>query len=210
VHERKRVLLGIEPGGVCELRRNPVVVTMLVLFETPAGFAVFKLLDEKKLKQTDDLYKDFQTVDAAKKVVKLKMFEKFEDTTEALASATAAVEGKMSKGLKKMLKKIVAKEAQEKLAVADAKLGNSIQNKLNLQCVYDSKVAELMRCIRSQMNGLISGLPEKDMAAMSLGLAHSLSRYKLKFSPDKIDTMIVQAVSLLDDLDKVDSLFIIS
>merc|ERR1712218_379898 len=35
-----------------------------------------------------------------------------------------------------------------------------------------------------------------------LGLAHSLSRYKLKFSPDKIDTMIVQAVSLLDDLDK--------
>ena len=27
-------------------------------------------------------------------------------------------------------------------------------------------------------------------------------RYKLKFSPDKIDTMIVQAVSLLDDLDK--------
>ena len=40
------------------------------------------------------------------------------------------------------------------------------------------------------------------MTAMSLGLAHSLSRYKLKLSPDKIDTMIVQAVSLLDDLDK--------
>lgn len=34
------------------------------------------------------------------------------------------------------------------------------------------------------------------------GLAHSLSRYKLKFSPDKVDTMIVQAVSLLDDIDK--------
>ena len=43
---------------------------------------------------------------------------------------------------------------------------------------------------------------DKEMTAMSLGLAHSLSRYKLKFSPDKIDTMIVQAVSLLDDLDK--------
>jgi len=37
---------------------------------------------------------------------------------------------------------------------------------------------------------------------MALGLAHSLGRYKLKFSPDKVDTMIVQAVSLLDDLDK--------
>merc|ERR1712013_756522 len=39
-------------------------------------------------------------------------------------------------------------------------------------------------------------------AAMELGLAHSLNNFGLKFSPDKIDTMIVQAVSLLDDLDK--------
>jgi nucleolar protein 58 len=35
--------------------------------------------------------------------VKLKHFEKFTDTTEALAATTAAVEGKMSKSLKKML-----------------------------------------------------------------------------------------------------------
>ena len=37
---------------------------------------------------------------------------------------------------------------------------------------------------------------------MSLGLSHSLSRHKLKFLPDKVDTMIVQAIALLDDLDK--------
>ena len=37
---------------------------------------------------------------------------------------------------------------------------------------------------------------------MVLGLSHSLSRYKLKFSPDKVDTMIVQAISSLDYLDK--------
>mmetsp|Transcript_39855 Transcript_39855/g.48333 ORF Transcript_39855/g.48333 Transcript_39855/m.48333 type:complete len:382 (+) Transcript_39855:1-1146(+) len=37
---------------------------------------------------------------------------------------------------------------------------------------------------------------------MALGLSHSLSRYKLKFSPDKVDTMIVQAIGLLDELDK--------
>jgi nucleolar protein 58 len=40
------------------------------------------------------------------------------------------------------------------------------------------------------------------MNAMILGLSHSLSRYKLKFSPDKVDTMIIQAIHLLDDLDK--------
>merc|ERR1711988_1230850 len=59
-----------------------------------------------------------------------------------------------------------------------------------------------MRCIRGQLSNLMPEVEDNDLKAMSLGLGHSLSRYQLKFSPDKIDTMIVQAVSLLDDLDK--------
>uniref|UniRef100_A0A1E1X9V6 Nucleolar protein 58 n=1 Tax=Amblyomma aureolatum TaxID=187763 RepID=A0A1E1X9V6_9ACAR len=175
---------------------------MLVLFESPAGYAIFKVLDEKKLQKTDNLFQDFETPDKASRVVKLKHFEKFEDMTQALAAATAAVEGKLSKTLKKVLKKVVAKEAHESLAVADAKLGNVIKDKFSISCVANSSIQELMRCIRSQVDGLITGLPKKEMTAMALGLAHSLSRYKLKFSPDKVDTMIIQAVSLLDDLDK--------
>ena len=81
---------------------------MLVLFETPAGYAVFKMLDEGKLQETETLYEDFETVDKARAVVKLKQFAKFEDTTEALGAATALVEGKMSKTLKKLLKKVIA------------------------------------------------------------------------------------------------------
>lgn len=45
---------------------------------------------------------------------------------------------------------------------------------------------ELFRGIRSQMTSLISGLEEKDLKAMTLGLSHSLGRYKLKFSADKV------------------------
>lgn len=33
-------------------------------------------------------------------------------------------------------------------------------------------------------------------------LLNPILRFKLKFSPDKVDTMIVQAIALLDDLDK--------
>ncbi|XP_063963216.1 nucleolar protein 58-like [Lytechinus pictus] len=175
---------------------------MLVLFESPAGYAIFKLLDEKKLQKVDDLYKSFDSPEQASKVLKLKQFEKFQDTTEALAAATALVEGKLSKGLKKILKKVVAKDAQAELAVADAKLGNIIKDKLSMSCVHNSSIQELMRGIRSQFDSLVPGLPGREMTAMTLGLAHSLSRYKLKFSPDKVDTMIVQAISLLDDLDK--------
>lgn len=175
---------------------------MLVLFETAAGYAIFKVLDESKLQQVDSLYKEFETPEKANKIVKLKHFEKFQDTTEALAAATALTEGKIGKSLKKVLKKVVAKEAHEQLAISDVKLGGVIKEKLDVSCIHSPAVAELMRCIRSQMENLITGLPPKEISAMSLGLAHSLSRYKLKFSPDKVDTMIVQAISLLDDLDK--------
>ena len=57
----------------------------------------------------------------------MKHFSKFGDMTEALAAATAAIEGKMSKSLKKVLKKVFASDAHEQLAVADAKLGSVIK-----------------------------------------------------------------------------------
>jgi hypothetical protein len=94
-----------------------------------------------------------------------------------------------------------------------------INKKLGIKVVSDIDTLDLFRGIRSQLTALLNGLDPKDLATMSLGLSHSLSRcvpyqtqvwsgrlnsvrFKLKFSPDKVDTMIVQAIALLDDLDK--------
>lgn len=172
---------------------------MLVLFETPAGFALFKVLDEGKLSKVEDLWKEFSSSESARQVVKLKAFSKFENTTEALSAATLLIDSKPSKGLRKFLRVHCDGET---LAVADSKLGNAIKEKLQIECVHNNAVMELMRGVRSQLTELISGLAVQDLAPMSLGLSHSLSRYKLKFSPDKVDTMIIQAIGLLDDLDK--------
>ncbi len=109
----------------------------------------------------------------------------------------------MSKSLKSMLKKHASDATT--LAVSDKSLGSSIQSSLtHLSCVENSKVQELYRGIRTHMSDLFgdSTLSGNDLKAMQLGLSHSLSRYKLKFSADKVDTMVVQAVGLLDDLDK--------
>merc|ERR1740133_265156 len=137
------------------------------------------------------------------KTVKLKAFHKFEDTAEAVQSATALVEGKLSSGMKKFLKKsVVSKELKDQLAVADAKLGGAIKEKLSIPCIWDESIMQLMRGLRSQIEELVDAASASEMKSMAIGLAHSLSRYKLKFSPDKVDTMIVQAIGLLDDLDK--------
>ena len=59
-----------------------------------------------------------------------------------------------------------------------------------------------MRGLRMQLGNLLKGSSEQEYKTMSLALSHSLSRYKLKFSAEKVDVMIIQAISLLDDLDK--------
>lgn len=95
-------------------------------------------------------------------------------------------------------------EKKVSLAVADPKLGNAIGKipGLDIKAIADSATQDLYRAIRNHLPSLIPGLMPDDVNTMSLGLSHSLARHKLKFSPDKIDTMIVQAIALLDDLDK--------
>ena len=135
--------------------------------------------------------------------LKLKQFEKFDSAATALEEVAALVEGKVSPMLSKLLDSL-KDEKKASLAVADPKLGQAI-NKLpglSLTPISDSSVNDIYRAIRDHLPSLIPGLAQESISTMALGLSHSLSRHKLKFSPDKVDTMIVQAIALLDDLDK--------
>ncbi|KAI0218347.1 Nucleolar protein 58 [Massospora cicadina] len=174
---------------------------MLVLFETAAGPALFKIKDESRISENVDLFEFFATAEGANDFVKLHGFSKYENTVAALSGTTAIVEGKLSKDLKEFLEREVS-AAKETLVVSDPKLGGAIAKKLGIKVLSDSSTQEIYRGIRSQLDNLLTGLSGSDLSAMQLGLSHSLSRYKIKFSPDKVDTMIVQAVALLDDLDK--------
>jgi nucleolar protein 58 len=40
---------------------------MLVLYETAAGFALFKLVDDGKMEKPENIWKDFQTAEQANK-----------------------------------------------------------------------------------------------------------------------------------------------
>ncbi|CAJ1937191.1 unnamed protein product [Cylindrotheca closterium] len=181
---------------------------MLVLFETPAGYSLFKVSDEKKLAKTeaDDIFDTFfKDSKKANKYMSLLSFQPFEDTAEAVTAATSVLEGKVSKTLKSFLKKQMKKSASSSLAVADKNLGGAIKEALSVKVVHDNKTNELFRGLRCYMEELFDtegGMSAQDLRAMQLGLSHSLSRYKLKFSADKVDTMVIQAVGLLDELDK--------
>ncbi|KAJ1977380.1 Nucleolar protein 58 [Dimargaris cristalligena] len=177
---------------------------MLVLYETPAGFALFKADGKNLLSNPEDLWQSFATPELASATVQLHGFQKFESTVDALSAYTAVLDAKVPTSLQTFLTNALTPSEWKKqeLAVADPKLGSALASALNLKVVSDSSVMELFRGIRSQLDTVLTGLSQQDLGAMSLGLSHSLSRYRLKFSPDKVDTMIIQAIGLLDDLDK--------
>ncbi|KAI9801469.1 MAG: Nucleolar protein 58 [Piccolia ochrophora] len=177
-------------------------MTLLILAETSAGYALFKARD-KKLLETDDLATRMEAAEGACSLLKLKHFKKFDSAASALEEVSALVEGKVTPMLASLLDN-VKDEKKISLAVADPKLGKAINNlpSLSLTPISDSTTSDLYRAIRNHITSLIPGLHPQDISSMSLGLSHSLSRHKLKFSPDKVDTMVIQAIALLDDLDK--------
>ncbi|AFZ79489.1 nucleolar protein Nop5, putative [Theileria equi strain WA] len=177
---------------------------MLVLLETPAGYGLFKVTNSKILEcNADQVSSYFEDSAMAKSSVALKSFMKFKSSDDALKEANALMDSKLGKGLKKFLtKNIVKGDLREEVAISDKLLGVEVQNKLNIQVIYNPNTLEIVRGIRLYFHDLVSGLSEEDTNAMALSLSHSLTRFRLKFSPDKVDIMIVQAIGLLDDLDR--------
>jgi len=177
---------------------------MLVLVETAAGYGLFKVARSSLIKaDAESIWKHFETPEKAQASVTLEAFSKFKDTKEALSEASALIESKIGKGLKKFIKKNILKEnLTDQLAVCDKLLGAAIKQKFDIPIVLNPNTQEISRGIRYQIHELVAGLAQKDTKTMALSLSHTLNRFKLKFSPEKVDTMIIQAVGLLDDLDR--------
>jgi nucleolar protein 56 len=68
-------------------------------------------------------------------------------------------------------------------------------------------VQDLLRGVRLHANKLLKQLQEGDLERAQLGLGHAYSRAKVKFSVQKNDNHIIQAIATLDHLDKAINTF---
>ncbi|KAI0422510.1 Nop domain-containing protein [Xylaria grammica] len=175
---------------------------LFVLAETPAGYGLFKAKD-KKLLSRDDISEQLSSAEAINSMLSLKKMVKFEDSAQALGEYSSLIEGKVTPLLQQLLDDI-KEERKASLAVADPKLGAAINvlPELQISPVSDSSTNDLFRAIKTYLPELFPELDPDYLGNMALALSHSISRHKVKFSPDKVDVMIVQAIKLLDDLDK--------
>lgn len=135
----------------------------------------------------------------------MKEFVKWDSAAAAVGEIGALLDGKVPPMLAGLMESI-KDEKKVSLAVADKNIGVALQRLPGLTNITTlasgSATTDLYRGIRTHLSELIPGILPENFQTMSLGLSHSLSRHKLRFSADKVDVMIIQAINLLDDLDK--------
>lgn len=68
-------------------------------------------------------------------------------------------------------------------------------------------VSDMLRGVRLHSEKLLKQLKEGDTSTAQLGLGHAYSRAKVKFSVQKNDNHIIQAIAILDQLDKAVNTF---
>lgn len=93
------------------------------------------------------------------------------------------------------------------LGVSDNIFASNIKAETGIPCDCSEGTQELIRGIRTHAGKLLKGMEANDLHKAQLGLGHSYSRSKLKFNVNRIDNMIIQAIALLDQLDKDVNLF---
>lgn len=151
---------------------------MMYLLETAVGYALF----------------DKQEGRDAELVAK----HGFADVAEALECSLQLGRGEAPASLVDFLRSVET-GTKETLAVEDQRLAETLSRMLERRvvCVQD----EVQRGARMDAYRHF-GMKSSEYSAQTLCIAHRMSAEKIKLVPEKIDTMVIQSVSLLGDLDK--------
>ncbi|CAG9466194.1 unnamed protein product [Pedinophyceae sp. YPF-701] len=183
-------------------------MALYLLSEQASGFALFEVTATDETNQTAEAVQQAYA-DASRfgKVLKLAAFKPFESAQEALENILAVSDNETTELLRSFLETNLPKvkslsKAKFKLGVAEPQLGKAIQEQATIPCQSGAYVGELLRGVRLHFGTLVKGLTEQDVHRSQLGLAHSYSRSKVQFNVKKVDNMIIQAIALLDTLDK--------
>ncbi|OCL10444.1 Nop-domain-containing protein [Glonium stellatum] len=187
-----------------------------LLNESPVGYSIFKVVMQadtvgNRLKEVQEKAQDLAHFG---KMVQLVSLAPFQGASQALEDTNDISEGIMSDYLRTVLESNLPKAGKKKktvLGVAEKNLAGSIKAAFPyIECETSETsevVADLLRGLRQHGPKLLKQLQEGDVERAQLGLGHAYSRGKVKFSVQKNDNHIIQAIATLDQLDKAVNTF---
>ncbi|KAG8044499.1 hypothetical protein GUJ93_ZPchr0941g14200 [Zizania palustris] len=183
-------------------------MALYLLFESASGYGLFHAYGIDEIGQSVDAVRSsVLDLDRFGKAVKLAAFTPFSSAVDALNQCNAISEGIMTDELRSFLelnlpKPKEGKKAKYSLGVVEPKVGSHISEVTGIPCQSNEFVQELLRGVRLHFDRFISELKKTDLEKAQLGLGHSYSRAKVKFNVNRVDNMVIQAIFLLDTLDK--------
>ncbi|KAF9085748.1 snoRNP complex protein nop56, partial [Mortierella sp. AD031] len=176
------------------------------LYESSSGYALFERLESEEIgSKLADVVEAATDLTKFGKMVKLKSFAPFKSAAHALENMNDVSEGIMNDHLKAFLEMNLPKPGKKSkvvLGVTEKSLAGSIKEGLGYECDASEIVLDLVRGVRLFGDKLLKQLKEGDLERAQLGLGHSYSRGKVKFNVHRSDNMIMQAIALLDQMDK--------
>ncbi|KAJ9163874.1 hypothetical protein P3X46_023501 [Hevea brasiliensis] len=183
-------------------------MTLYLLYESASGYSLFLANGLDEIGQnTDAVRSSVADLNRFGKVVQLTAFHPFESSLDALNQCNSVSEGLMTDELRSFLELNLPKVKEGKkpkfsLGVAEPKLGSHVFEVTKIPCQSNEFVLELLRGVRLHFERFIKDLKPGDLEKAQLGLGHSYSRAKVKFNVNRVDNMVIQAIFLLDTLDK--------
>merc|ERR1711865_1326727 len=179
-----------------------------IFFESASGFGLFERTESEDIgKLTEEVQNSVLEMKRFGKIMRLASFLPFTSAENALLCQNEISEGVLPEialnFLSTSLPKVKAgKKAKFVLGVSDPKIGNAISESLSIPCECNDLTLELFRGVRLHLSSFIDGLKQTDLEKAQLGLAHSYSRSRVKFDVNRADKHIIQAIALIDQMDK--------
>ncbi|KAF5390429.1 hypothetical protein D9757_005218 [Collybiopsis confluens] len=182
------------------------------LLETSSGYALFDVkLAEDIAAHSQPAQDSIKDLSKFGKMVELRSFVPFKSAAHALENINHISEGLVHEHLQSIIELNLSSSSKKSssvvLAVSESTLAGNIREATGVQCDASERAQDIIRGIRLHAPKLLHSLGEEDLTKAQLGLGHSYSRSKLKFNVNRMDNMIIQAIALLDQLDKDVNLF---
>ncbi|KAG0531270.1 hypothetical protein BDA96_04G009000 [Sorghum bicolor] len=163
---------------------------VLVLFETPSGFAIFNI-DGVQLflpKAEENIWANYVKDYMTHRVIWLKEFKTFKNKSNAFNHTGINSE------LAQMIKKW--RLPGQLLAVGKQEHKTIIEQKLKISCLFNEAVMEVMWGIKHLMKSLVpqekSELPMEERLLMSYGLKTLLNRHGFNVKPEMVFYVILK------------------
>ncbi|KAK4530144.1 hypothetical protein CCYA_CCYA03G1001 [Cyanidiococcus yangmingshanensis] len=179
---------------------------LYLLFEAASGYAIFRVVEAEDVASgAGAVQSSWTEFHRFASIVKLRAFEPFSSADHALEEVTAVCENRVTPFLLEFLQGYFGSKRGQ-LGVSEPRFGAALQEQLGkkrLRVIADEHVQELLRNVRQHFEKYLSAeVPTSELSRAQLGLAHALSRARIQFNPHRNDTSVVQAIHLIDQLDK--------